>query len=60
MADVTTKQKVMEAVERLPADVTFEDAMEHLYFLYKIEKGLAQADAGETISHEEVKKHFGI
>ena len=60
MADVTTKQKVMEAVERLPADATFEDAMEHLYFLYKIEKGLAQADAGETIPHEEVKKHFGI
>ncbi len=29
--------------------------MERLYFLVKIEKGLEQAEAGQTMSHEEAK-----
>ena len=58
MSESSTKQKVLEAVEQLPPDATVEDAMERLYFLYKIERGLAEADAGQTVPHEEVKKRF--
>ena len=60
MAEATTKQRLIDAVEQLPADATFEDAMERIYFLYKIEKGLAQADAGKVIPHAEVKKRLGL
>lgn len=55
MAGQSVKQKVLEAVESLPHDATVEDVMERLYFLAKIQRGLDQADAGETISHEEAK-----
>ncbi len=51
-----TKQKVMKAIEALPDDASFEDAMERLLFLAKVEKGIQQADAGQTIPHAEVKQ----
>lgn len=52
------KQKIVETVEHLPDDATVEDAMERLYFLAKIERGLEQAEAGLGLSHEDVKKRF--
>lgn len=58
MARDSIKQKVIDAVASLPADATIEDAMERLYFLAKIQRGLDQADAGDTISHEDAKKRL--
>jgi predicted transcriptional regulator len=52
VAPISIKQKVLEAVQQLPPDATVEDAMERLYFLAKVERGVAQADAGETLPHE--------
>ncbi len=52
------KQMVLEALEELPSDATVEDAIERLYFLAKIQKGLEQAAAGQTMSHEEAKKRL--
>jgi hypothetical protein len=37
---VTTKQKVLQGVQGLPDDATFEDAMQRLLFLAKIDRGL--------------------
>lgn len=53
---MTTKQKVIKAVRGLPANASIEDVMEKLLFLAKVEKGLAQADAGETIPHDKVRQ----
>ena len=53
-----TKSDIIEAIQDLPDDATLEDAMERLYFLAKIERGLAQSEAGETISHAEIKARF--
>jgi len=58
VAQQSMKQRVLEAVETLPADATIEDAMERLYFLAKIQRGLEQADAGDTVTHEEAKKRL--
>jgi len=55
---VTEKQKVLEALARLPADATIEDAMEQLYFLAKVERGLDQIGSGETATHEEAKRRL--
>jgi predicted transcriptional regulator len=52
------KHKIVEAVASLPDDATVEDAIERLYVLAKIERGLAQSDTGETLSHEDVKSRF--
>lgn len=53
---MTIKEKVLQAVENLPDDAAIEEAMERLLFMAKIERGLEQADAGQTISHDEVKQ----
>ena len=55
LAQQSVKQRVIEAVETLPADATIEDAMERLYFLAKIQRGLEQADSGDTLTHQEAK-----
>ena len=55
---MTTKERIIQAIEELPANATIEDAMERLLFLAKIERGLKQADTGETISHVEVKERM--
>jgi predicted transcriptional regulator len=60
MPGSSVKERVLEAVESLPPDATIEDAMERLYFLAKIERGLAEADAGLGIPHEEVRKRLGL
>ena len=52
---MTTREKVVQAVQELPDDASIEDAMERLLFLAKIEKGLRQADAKQTLSHEDVR-----
>jgi predicted transcriptional regulator len=52
---MTIKEKMLHAVEDLPEDATYEDAMERLLLLAKVERGLQQADAGETVTHEEVQ-----
>ena len=52
-----TKGEIVKAIQDLPDDATVEDAMERLYFLAKVERGLEQSE-GETISHEEIKARF--
>jgi predicted transcriptional regulator len=34
--------------------------MERLLFLAKIERGIAQANAGKTVPHEEVRRRLGL
>ena len=54
----SAKEKVREVVEALPPDATIEDAIERLYFLAKVERGLAAADRGDVVSHEEAKRRL--
>lgn len=55
---MTTKEKVIQAVQNLPDDASIEDAMERLLLLAKVERGLRQADAGELIPHDQVKERM--
>lgn len=55
---MTTKQKVIDVVDDLPDDASIEDAMERLLFLAKVERGLQQADAGQTIPHAQVRERM--
>ena len=58
MSGGTAKQRVVEAIEGLPADATLEDAIERLVLLAKIERGLAELDAGQGIDHSEAKRRL--
>jgi predicted transcriptional regulator len=55
----TPKERILEALRGLPADTTVDDAIERLVFMARVEEGLQQLDAGEGVSHEEVKRRFG-
>jgi hypothetical protein len=40
METAQVKSNIIRVIQELPEDATVEDAMEHLYFLAKIERGL--------------------
>lgn len=56
---LSTKERILEALRRLPADATVDDAIERLVFMARVEEGLQQLDAGQGVAHEEVKRRFG-
>ena len=60
MSERTTRDLIIEALENLPSDATFDDAIERLVFLAKIEEGLAELDAGKGVPHDEAKQRLGL
>lgn len=60
MAQATAKDLLKEAVEHLPENASIEEAVERLVFLSKIERGLTDAAAGRTVTHEEVKRRLRL
>lgn len=55
---MTTKQAVIEIIQRLPDDATLADIMAELYFWQKVDAGLRQLDAGEGVEHDEAKRRL--
>lgn len=53
-----TKQQILKAIEELPDDASVEDALDRLYLLYKVQRGIEQADRGELISQEDVRQRM--
>ena len=47
------RDRIIRALEDLPQDATFEDAIERLVFLAKIEAGLAELNTGKDIPHDD-------
>jgi len=55
---MTVKEQLRQLVDKLSEDVTIEEAMERLYFLYKVQRGVEQLDAGQGIPQEEARKRI--
>lgn len=57
---MTIKERIIRVLESLPEDASLKEtileAIDRLMVLYKIEYGIAEADAGHTIPNEEAKK----
>jgi len=53
-----TRDRIIELIRELPADATIDDAIETLVFVAKIERGVAELDAGLVVPHDEVKRRF--
>ena len=60
MSAQTTRERILEALANLPPDATFDDAIERLVFLAKIEAGLAELDAGKGVPHDEARRRLGL
>ena len=48
MPPQTVRERIFQALEDLPPDATFDDAIERLVFLAKIDAGLAELDEGDA------------
>jgi len=49
---------VMDLLNRLPADVKLRDIGAEIEFLAALREGEEQADRGEVVPHEQVKREF--
>ncbi|HMB53245.1 MAG TPA: hypothetical protein VKU40_08010 [Thermoanaerobaculia bacterium] len=52
------KQRIHQIVEDQPDDSSYDEILQELAFARMIEKGIEQADAGQTMSHEEAKRRI--
>ncbi|PYV15893.1 MAG: hypothetical protein DMG21_13510 [Acidobacteria bacterium] len=52
------KQQKLKAIDDLPDDAEVEDALDRLYLLYKVERGLRQSDRGDLLSQQEVRERM--
>lgn len=51
---MSNRERVVDPMESLPTDTPLTDVTERLLFMAKLERGIGEADAGLTISHEEL------
>ena len=56
----TVRDRILAAIEGLPGDATFDDAIERLVFLAKIDAGLSELDSHQGVPHDEVKRRLGM
>ena len=54
----TAKQDAIEAIERLPDDVAFDEILYRLYVLGKVKQGIREIDEGQTISSEDLSREI--
>jgi hypothetical protein len=54
-SEVQIAMPPFETVDELIHEPSLDVALEKFYLLYKIHRGIEQADAGQTVSHEEAR-----
>ena len=52
------KREALRLIEQLPEHASWDDLMYEIYVRQAIELGLADAEAGRVVSHEEVVARF--
>jgi predicted transcriptional regulator len=60
MTSTNIKQAAHKLLDSLPETVTWDDLAYEVEVRASIERGLEDAEAGRTVSHEEVLKQFGL
>ena len=51
---MTTKQKIQNLVDRMPDDITMDEAVYRMVLLKKVEQGLEDFRAGRFTDHDEL------
>lgn len=49
---MTAREKAIAVIQSLGADVSMDEVIDRLYFVRKVEIGLAQADADDVQDHD--------
>lgn len=50
-----TKKKVLSAIKDMPEHFTMEELLDHVLFVHKVQLGLAQSEAGKTLTTTQAK-----
>jgi hypothetical protein len=56
---MTTKERILDVIQRLPDETSFDQAIYELQVVREVELGLEEADRGEGVPQEEVERMFG-
>ena len=51
---MSSKDKILSVIRTLPDDVSVEEAIDRLYLLSKIERGIREADVGNVVDYDAV------
>jgi hypothetical protein len=51
-----TKVQLLETINNLPDEITFDDLLDRLLFLQKVETGMKQSLNGQTKTTEQAKE----
>jgi predicted transcriptional regulator len=54
------KREALRLVEQLPEHASWDDLMYEIYVRQAVEQGIADADAGRVISHDEAMSRLGV
>jgi predicted transcriptional regulator len=50
----SAKEQMLEVLRNQPDDSSYDELLRELAFVHMVEEGLADSDAGRTISHEDM------
>ena len=57
--NMTVKEQVMRAIERLPEDADFKDVKDEIAFLAALREAEDDIAAGRTVTNEEMRRRIG-
>jgi predicted transcriptional regulator len=55
-----TKEKIQKQLDEMPEEFSLDELIDRLILIDKIEAGISDSLAGNTISHEETKKEIDL
>ena len=55
---MNVNEELLRLIHQIPEDASIEEALERLHLLYEIQRGIDQADAGETVPHEQARRRM--
>ena len=58
MPETSVCGRVLRAVQEMPSGVAYEEVMERIYMIQKIEQGRQQIADGQGIPHEKAKRQL--
>ncbi len=56
---MTTKEKVISGLKKLPDSVTIDDILDQIILVEKIEKGIDQSDKNQIVPDDELDQRLG-
>jgi hypothetical protein len=56
---MTTKDKVIQGLKKLPDNVTIDDILDQILLVEKIEKGIDQSNKNQIVPDDELDQRLG-